>query len=1279
MTEEQLSNEWKKSRSGAWAHRGFHYQHLIVTLIALRQWAGLAPNGFVVPEGFEDCVIELEAGHVRVQVKSRREGSFGESEVRDILATMAVKATSGAQINARCVVALEQNRQGVSEKSLEALFEPDLPDVIVCKSPETEIIELLSSKLRVAEIIVEGIASDIYRLVAEAATFNAAASYENRRRLSPTEIEKRINELLAAQDPSAIDDALLSGTLRGVDFTTPLNEPGFYLGTKVQPGHIAAGLVVPRPSETNGIIKALRARRQVVLSAPSGAGKSALLWLAAGALAGEVRWLQVSSSATVNDVAALMRFVHSRRPSDKNLIGLVFDDLDPSNADLWNVLSQDLRAAPGVYLFASARRENIELLTARSEIGIVDVKLDGQLAETVWTKLRADAKTSWEHWREAFEQSNGLMLEYVHILTQGHRLSEVVTDQIRLREREGREDELSIIRCTSAIFSRNGEIEVARLVGCLGIPATTVGRALRRLMDEHLVRESRPGILGGLHALRSAALLQASHDEAVYLSSVSLWKGLGAASIGTVPQIVRSLFSDLDDAGVTEALKQIAQTLHQSNDFEYWSATLDGLGLASLEEHARTFIAVLEEHGVPKANWSIAAMFSDPKLDIPKLSGNENWDRFQKSILAFRAAPKRDLRGECLDLLPTGVGIPPCTSLRDAAKLFASLAPLNGGTPIKITMAPEIAGDGEPDIKELSTMLAAAYHIDPHLAASLVKSFGGEDALLAAFHRQTPWVTEPAFEAGKHGRTIRSNWFLLAEDFQTEPHKTVCDICDTLIALTPSSEAAASDAVNAEGAPIRVGAYATWSKNMPRENIPAPSRVSWNRAFNQIVTARSSAGTLTSYAGEMADLVARTEKIFRTFSETWIKGKQVKDAQVLAEGVNDILGRVNDLAYAGPKELSPPGSTAESISDTLGALLTGILGNLIGRMNKVTAESGVKATAAFAADLAEQARSHANSAIWRTVPNPPMDQLRSLARRLADVASILREFGEDSSPVSVQTAIKVAGRADLGKAVQTTARRSRTAAEQRMTEVLGGLESALRQSGIHVQCITRPFDKYSAFWPAKEVAILVSVENFDDYNSGFEAVVALGREYLKRDWMFRIVPKINSKIIAPLAMNPTSELTLPDLQFEEEWCEHIDMPFVSTVLVQNFEKLFAASLQASGIFLARGVVTLHAEEDEVLSQIIDSFQRQRQALEEAASNGAEHRLLALEYADQLWSRLVGEFDDLKAGLTIAEPLCMSPHKALTGKIDQTAAEVAFVKFQILEGEARGPLTEVTVR
>ena len=1212
-------------------------------------------------------MIELEAGNVRIQLKSRNAGLFSGSEVREISASMSKKAA--CDLGARCVVVLEQDRRGVSERPLDALFGPDLPDVVVCKSPQAEIITLLASKLPVADIILEAIASDLYRLVTETAAFNAEISFENRRRISATEIQNRINELLVAQDPSAIDDAILSGALKSVDFTTPLKDLAFYLGTKVQPGHIAAGLVVPRPSETKSIIKTLRSRRHVVLSAPSGAGKSALLWLTARELAGEFRWLQITSSATVADAAGLMRYVHSRR-SDKNPIGLVFDDISATNADLWNVLSQDLKTVPGVFLLASARREDIDLISARSEIGIFDVKLDGQLAETVWKRLREDLKTSWEHWREAFEQSNGLMLEYVHILTQGHRLDAVIADQIRLREQEGREDEISIIRSTSAIFARDGEIEVAKLASSLGITPTRVSQALRRLTEEHLVRETRPGVLGGLHTLRSAALLRASHDEMVFLSSGSLWTGLRSASIETIPQIVRSIFIGLDDVAVTDALKNIAEMLRQSADFEYWSAILNGLGMASLEENARIFISILQTEGVPKSSWSFAAMFSDPKLDIPNLSQNENWERLEKAILSFRVTRKRDLREECLDFLPKGVGIPPCTSLRDAAKLFTCLAPLNGGRLIEVSMMPAISGDGEPDIKELATALAAAHHLDPDLATSLVKSFGGEDALLATFYRQTPWVTEPVFEAGPHGRTIRSNWFLLAEEFQAEAHKTICDICETLIALTPSSDAAASDAINAEGAPVRVGTRNAWSKNMPRENIPAPSRVSWNVAFRQIVTARSSAGTLTSYAGEMSHLVVRTEKLLRTFTETWIRGKQAKDVQALADEANEVIAKVNGLAYAAPRSIAPAGTKDEAVNDTLGALLTGILGNLLRRLNNIQREAGVNATASFAADLAQQARSHADSTIWRAVTDPPIDKLQSMARRLTDIASILREFGEDSSSDAVQSVKKSAVKADLGKAVQAAARRARSVAEQRMNTILAQLESSLRRAGISTRCLTKPLDNYSAFWPSKEVAILFDVESIDDYLYGLETAINIGRGHLKTEWMFKVAPVMNGKIIAPLAMNPTSELNLPDPQFEEEWHEYTHMPFVSTELVNSFDKLFTSCIQASGIFLARGIGELHEGENDVLSKVIDRMQQGRKALEEHARDGAEHPLLAFEYADQIVSRLMTELENLEAGLPIAEPLCMIPHHAITGQIDHTAAEVAFVKFRILEGEAR---------
>jgi hypothetical protein len=69
-------NRWKKSRAGAWAGRGFHYQHLFTTLILIRQWAGLSPAGLIVPEGLEDCVIELPDREVWIQIKSRESGTF---------------------------------------------------------------------------------------------------------------------------------------------------------------------------------------------------------------------------------------------------------------------------------------------------------------------------------------------------------------------------------------------------------------------------------------------------------------------------------------------------------------------------------------------------------------------------------------------------------------------------------------------------------------------------------------------------------------------------------------------------------------------------------------------------------------------------------------------------------------------------------------------------------------------------------------------------------------------------------------------------------------------------------------------------------------------------------------------------------------------------------------------------------------------------------------------------------------------------------------------------
>jgi len=87
---------------------------------------------------------------------------------------------------------------------------------------------------------------------------------------------------------------------------------------------------------------------------------------------------------------------------------------------------------------------------------------------------------------------------------------------------------------------------------------------------------------------------------------------------------------------------------------------------------------------------------------------------------------------------------------------------------------------------------------------------------------------------------------------------------------------------------------------MPRQNLPAKSRVAWNVAFHQILLARAAADILTDYTRQMAELIQRTEKIFRTFSEKWIRGKSITNADILDGEVNEIIGEVNALAYAAP-------------------------------------------------------------------------------------------------------------------------------------------------------------------------------------------------------------------------------------------------------------------------------------------------------------------------------------------------------------------------------------------
>lgn len=142
------------------------------------------------------------------------------------------------------------------------------------------------------------------------------------------------------------------------------------------------------------------------------------------------------------------------------------------------------------------------MLTTRSLAGEVRPTMEEDVAERIWRQLSHQNHTTWAGWREPWIQSNGLLLEYTHILTRGERLEIVLGEQIDSRLREARDAELAILRITSLAGAAGAMVDINRLAEVLGLSQNDLSRALRRLIDEHLISEPQNGFLRGLHQLR---------------------------------------------------------------------------------------------------------------------------------------------------------------------------------------------------------------------------------------------------------------------------------------------------------------------------------------------------------------------------------------------------------------------------------------------------------------------------------------------------------------------------------------------------------------------------------------------------------------------------------------------------------------------------------------------------------------------------------------------------------------------------------------------------------
>ena len=354
----RLDAAWEDSRSGAWSGRGFSFQYAVGAWLTAGVGSGLI-SAVVVPEGLEDVSLEgLEDGaSLHVQAKSRGDASglFPVHKAVDHIFKSWENHIDRAEPEAKLAVVLER---GVSGETLPSGLAASAPTLAESLQDDSRLLSRLRQRCRhremsdadvdrlLSSVVVVGVTWDevtnetaarvdtvtdlpssslrmvahlLVGIVARASAENASREREHRRRLDRTEIVGVIHSFAAQIDVESLKAAVRDGVCEPFEYGPRQDDDAdrFYEGTATQPSHVASGLVVTRPDIIEQILLGLDERSAVVITGPSGVGKSAALWTIPHDRP-EVLWFRVRRLA-VEDVTDIIRLARAYEVSSQSL------------------------------------------------------------------------------------------------------------------------------------------------------------------------------------------------------------------------------------------------------------------------------------------------------------------------------------------------------------------------------------------------------------------------------------------------------------------------------------------------------------------------------------------------------------------------------------------------------------------------------------------------------------------------------------------------------------------------------------------------------------------------------------------------------------------------------------------------------------------------------------------------------------------------------------------------------------------------------------------------
>lgn len=545
-----LDELWASLRQGSRNVAGVTWQIAVSVDILVASYAGQLAFSTITPEGLEDIDCEhFDGSKTYVQVKEVAAGkgrlttanvadvlSHAESSARGSNIALVTDGTLGSGLKftgwddflatqegkpVEDVVSALEGRGFTAKQARDIVARSRIIHLPWRLRDQTE--HTLAVSANIHPTVASYAVSRLNESLSSGAANQRSRTPTNAIRLTISEIDLAVNDAQSSVDVTGLDSAVVAGVCAPADFLeiSDLKPEEFYLGVDGHPGHIAAGLDVIRTRELLECVEGAAIERYVLLTGPSGTGKSVLLWRAARDMVPGARIVRVRRLENSQDVDFLVRHVRLLRSSPHAPVVVAADNLGRSGMSAWPQAAEALREQPSTILIGACRAEDFHPSLMNGTVRIVQPHLDEFTAQAIAEQVDVSGIPIRLDVGEAFLRADGLLMEFLALLTTGRRLRQVLAIQATQLQEPGRELQRGLARLLTAAHSVGLSLDADRLgavvIGLQRHNSQTdrrldeIGDALSALKDEHIViQEGRRW--RGLHELRSETLTELLHD-----------------------------------------------------------------------------------------------------------------------------------------------------------------------------------------------------------------------------------------------------------------------------------------------------------------------------------------------------------------------------------------------------------------------------------------------------------------------------------------------------------------------------------------------------------------------------------------------------------------------------------------------------------------------------------------------------------------------------------------------------------------------------------------------